>query len=108
VQVYLVVHQRAWVQITVDGEVVLTGRVLPGSAYPFSGEEQVEVRTGNGAALQVYFNRQDLGRMGLYSEVVDRIFTTEGILAPTPSVTPTITATSPATATPAMTSTPQP
>lgn len=108
VQVYLVVHQRAWVQISVDGEVVLTGRVLPGSAYPFSGDEQVEVRTGNGAALQVYFNRQDLGRMGLYGEVVDRIFTTEGILAPTPSVTPTVTATVPATAAPAVTSTPQP
>jgi hypothetical protein len=59
--VYVVVNQRAWMRATVDSEVVFQGRVVPGSAYTYSGNENVEIQTGNGAALHVYFNQQDLG-----------------------------------------------
>jgi hypothetical protein len=92
-QVYLTVHQRAWVRVIVDGEVVFEGRMLPGSAYAYDGSEQIEIITGNGAALQVFYNQRDLGRLGIYGEVVDRIFTLEGELLPTPTITPTPTAT---------------
>lgn len=92
VQVSLVVRQRAWVRVIVDGDVELEGRVIPGSAYTFSGEQVIEILTGNGAALQVFFNQQDLGPLGIFGEVVDRVFTTEGELLPTPTITPTPTA----------------
>jgi hypothetical protein len=100
IQIMVVAKQRAWMRVIVDGETVFVGRVIPDSAYPFAGNERIELLTGNGAALQVFYNQQDLGLLGLYSEVVERIFTLQGVQTPTPSV--------PSTATPAPTQTPTP
>lgn len=111
-QVHIIVRQRAWVRVTVDDKVEYEGRMLPGSAYTFTGVEYVEVITGNGAALQVFFNQQDLGQLGIYGEVVERVFTAAGVLAPTPTVAPTETPAPPDTpvpdATAAITPTPAP
>ncbi len=38
VQIYIVVRQRAWMQVLVDGREAFSGRVVPGSAYQFDGE----------------------------------------------------------------------
>ena len=83
VQVYIVVRQRAWVRVTVDGQVELEGRVLPGSAYLFSGNELVVIQTGNAAALQVYFNQQDLGVLGQFGEVIQTAYSPSGPVQPT-------------------------
>ncbi len=99
VQVYTTVRQRAWVRVTVDGEVVFEGRVLPGSAYQYEGEETVELLTSNGAALQIFFNQIDLGPLGLYGQVVQQVYTAQGVQTPTPTVTFTPTATPRATPT---------
>ena len=106
VQVYVVARQRAWMRVTVDGEVAFEGRVIPGSAYPFAGADRIELVTGNGAGLQVYFNQQDLGVLGQFGEIVQRIFTVQGMLMPTPAVPPT--ATQGPTATPSATPSPTP
>lgn len=105
VQIYITVHQRAWMRVTVDGEEEFDGRVVPGSAYTFTGEDQVEVLTGNGEALQVFFRDQDYGLLGSYGQVVDRVFTVEGIVAPTATPTPTVTPTPRVTVTPTPTGT---
>jgi hypothetical protein len=89
IQVYITVRQRAWIRVLVDGEMVFEGRVAPGSAYQYSGDDKVEILTGNGAAIQVFFNQQDLGPMGLYGEVVHRVFTRQGVETPTPTITMT-------------------
>lgn len=102
VQIYLTVYQRAWMRITVDGKVEFEGRVLPGSAYTFAGGDQIEVLTGNAAALQVFFNGQDQGVLGRNGQVITQVYTPQGVIAPTP--TPTI----PPTQTPLPTATPQP
>jgi cytoskeletal protein RodZ len=99
-QVYVTVRQRAWLRVTVDGEVVFQGRVLPGSAYQYEGEDTVEILTSNGAALQIFFNQQDLGSMGLFGQVVQQVFTASGVQTPTPTVTPTPTNTPRPTQTP--------
>jgi len=91
VQVYVIAVQRAWMRITVDGEVAYEGRVMPGSAYTFAGNERIELLTGDGAGLQVYFNQQDLGLLGAFGEVVERIFSIEGVQTATPAVPPTRT-----------------
>ena len=106
VQVSLAVNQRTWARVSVDGDVEFEGRMLPGSAYTFSGNEEVEILTGNGAALQVFFNQQDLGTLGIYGEVVDRVFTLQGMVLPTASPTPTTLPT--ATPAPQLTGTPMP
>jgi cytoskeletal protein RodZ len=100
VRVYVTVRQRAWVRVLVDGKLVYEGRVVPGSAYQYAGDTSVEILTGNAAALQVFFNQQDLGLMGLFGQVADRIYTREGMLTPTPTITPTPSATPQPSATP--------
>jgi cytoskeletal protein RodZ len=108
VQVYVTIRQRAWMRVLVDGEIEFEGRVIPGSAYQFSGDEQVEILTGNGAALQIFFGQQDLGPLGLFGQIVHRVFTVDGIQTPTPTVTVTGTAAPPASPTPRGTGSPQP
>jgi len=108
VQVYLIAEQRAWLRVTVDGVIAFDGRVTPGSAYPFSGREQIEVVTSSGSAFRVIFNQNDLGPLGLFGDPVIRIFTIGGVFTPTPlaSPTPTITPTPLFTGTPTPTATP--
>jgi cytoskeletal protein RodZ len=105
IQVYIIAHQRAWMRITVDGEIAFEGRVMPGSAYTFAGNERVEFLTGDGGGLQVYFNQQDLGILGSFGEVVERIFSIQGVQTATPSVPLTSTPLPTRTVTPTPTST---
>jgi len=107
VQVYIVVRQRAWVRVTVDGKVELEGRVLQGSAYLFTGNELVEILTGNGAALQIYFNQQDQGVLGSFGEIVSVAYSPSGVVQPvaTPTSLPTSTEEPTPTPTPALTAT---
>jgi len=106
VQVYVTVRQRTWMRVLVDEEVVFDGRVIPGSAYQYSGEEKVEILTGNGAALQVFYNQNDLGIIGLYGEVIHQVYTLQGLQTPTPTTTMTPTTTARPTRTPRVTATP--
>jgi hypothetical protein len=100
VQVYVVVHQRAWMRVLVDGQEEFEGRVLPGAAFPYAGDEYVEILTGNALALEVYYNEENIGRLGFFGEVVHQVFAVEGIFTPTPTNSPTPTATPRVTATP--------
>jgi len=108
VQVYVIVLQSAWMRVTVDGKIAFEGRVEPGSAFPFNGNNQVEILTGNGAALQIVYNQTDLGVLGVFGEVIDRIYTQNAIVEPTASITPSPTITPTPTRTPRLTSTPLP
>ncbi len=95
VQVYFTIQQRTYLRVLVDGEVQFEGRVLPGSAYPFSAKTQIEVMAGNGAGLQVFFNGVDLGLMGEIGQIVHQVFTVQGIFTPTPTITATASSTPP-------------
>lgn len=106
VQVYLTIRQRTWIRILVDGKIEFEGRVLPGTAYQYVGEESVEVLTGNGEAVQIFFNQGDLGPMGLFGQVVHQVFTLNGVQTPTPTITLTPTITPRLTRTPLTTSLP--
>jgi cytoskeleton protein RodZ len=108
VQVVLVALEQAFVRVTVDGKRMFDGRVTAGGAYPFDGKNQIEVLTGNGAAISVLFNQSDLGPMGSIGEVVNRIYTANAILNPTATITPSPTITPTPTVTPRPTLTPLP
>jgi len=105
VQLYVVVLQRTWLRIIVDNKISLEGRVEPGNAYSFNGDSQVQVLTGNGAALQIIHNQTDLGVMGGFGEIVDNIYTPNSIIKPTATITPTPTITPKPSLTPRTTST---
>lgn len=106
INLILVPRQRLWVQVTVDDQVVFQGRLLPGNAYDFSGQEQVDILTGNAGALQIFFNQEDIGSLGLPGQVVVLSFTENGLVLPPPTSTPTITPTPETTPTPTPTATP--
>ena len=97
VRIHIIVVQRAFLEVEVDGAVKLSGRVLPGETYDFIGQRTVKISTGNGAGIQVVFNGVGGGTMGGFGEVVSRTYTPTGVLEPipqpsaTPSVTPTPT-----------------
>lgn len=99
ISVYIVASQRAWMRIKVDTTVAFDGRVVPGNAYPFTGRESIELITGNGAALQVIYNENNLGTLGTTGEVVEITFTRDGTIVPTPVFTPTPTQTTQPSAT---------
>jgi len=103
VQVIIAVRLRAWMRVTVDGKVEFEGRVLPGSAFPFAGDDRIEILTGNGAGLEVNFNQTDMGTLGTFGEAVLRVFTVQGMQTPTATITRTP---APATITPTLTPTP--
>ncbi len=106
VQLVLIIADRAFLRVIVDGEVAFEGRVVAGGALNFDANEQIEVITGNGAAIEVIFNQSRLGLMGAYGEVVNRIYTVRGVLFPTPTEPPTATITPRFTVTPTITITP--
>ena len=112
VQLNLVAVERSYLRVLVDGEVAFEGRVVPGNAYPFEAEDQIEVLVGSGAAIRIVYNGRDLGLMGTFGQVVNNIYRSTEIITPTglPSLTPTITTTptqtAPPTATPRFSETP--
>ncbi|HOJ00413.1 MAG TPA: DUF4115 domain-containing protein [Anaerolineaceae bacterium] len=105
-QLYIVAQQRAWMRVTVDGNVEFEGRIIPGNAYTFSAQERILLLTGNGAALEAYFNQEYLGALGKIGEMVNLDFSAAGLSVPTPTITPTVLPS--ATPTPAPTFTPTP
>ncbi len=105
INILIIPRQQAWVQITSDSELIFEGRLIPGNAYDYSGSESVEVLTGNAGALQIYFNEQNVGSLGLVGQVLDLIFTKDGMILPTPPNTSTA---EPVQASPTPSTTPSP
>jgi cytoskeleton protein RodZ len=98
--------QNAWIKITSDGEMVYEGRVLTGNAYDYYADDQLELLTGSAGALQVYFNEQDIGSIGLIGQVSTLVFTPNGLVMPTATSSPTPTLTPQDSVTPSITPSP--
>jgi hypothetical protein len=105
VQLNLVAVERTYLRVSVDGKVQFDGRVLPGTTYPFEAGDRIEVLVGNAAAVKVTYNGRDLGLMGNFGEVIDRVYTAQGIGTPTATQPPTPTPTPYMTPTPSQTPT---
>ena len=89
INIILLPRQRLWVEVTVDGEMVFQGRLMPGNAYDFSAQEQIDILTGNIGSLQIIFNNEDIGSQGLIGQVGSLSFTETGLVSPaagTPSI----------------------
>lgn len=105
VQVNLAASERTYMRVTVDGKVQFEGRTDLASNYSYQAENQVEILVGNAAAVRVNYNGRDLGLMGNFGEVIDRLYTAEGVATPTSTQPPTRTPTPIETPTPSMTPT---
>jgi cytoskeleton protein RodZ len=100
INIVIIPRQRVWVRVITDSETAFEGRMFPGNAYDFSGQENLEVLTGSAGAIQIFFNEQDLGAPGLLGQVANLIFLEDGLVLPTPTKTPTFTETPDVTLTP--------
>jgi cytoskeletal protein RodZ len=97
--------ERTYLRVRVDGETAFEGRIAPRETMQFGAENQIEVLTGNGAALRITFNGRDFGLMGNVGEVVGRVYTIAGVVTPTVTISPTPTETPFVTSTPTPTTT---
>jgi len=108
VQVNLVAVERTFMRVVADGEEVFNGRVVPGTAYPFEAEEQIEILVGSGAAIRIVYNGRDMGLLGGLGQVISNIYLADEIITPTAQPSPTLTITAPPTSTLPPTLTPVP
>lgn len=108
VYVIVIALERTFMRVFVDGKVTFEGRTVPGNAYPFNGDKQIEVQNGNGSALKIIYNGTDMGVMGTFGEVVDFIYGIDVVMTPTMTPTPTSTITPTPTITPHPSITPRP
>ncbi len=93
-------------RIVADGNEVFNDRLVPGNAYPFYATEDLELTSGNAAAIQVAYNQQELGSLGVTGQVVRLTFNLSGISTPTSVPFPTSTPTVAVTSTPTPTTAP--
>ncbi len=96
----LLAEKRSWVQISVDGRVRFTGMILPGDILEYSANASIELTTGDAGGVRAFFNGQDQGVLGDIGQVAIRLWTSQGMITPTPTVTSTPTATLPPTRSP--------
>jgi hypothetical protein len=108
VQVDITSIGHTFMRVIVDGKIQFEGRTDPGLDYPYQGKDQIEILVGNAAGLKVKYNGRDLGLMGNFGEVIDRVYTSTGVVTPTSTVPPTSTPTLNISATPSQTATPTP
>lgn len=107
IQIFIIIHQRAYLKVIVDGVVAFEGRTIPGANLPYSGQQRIEILTGNAAAIQVFYNGQDLGTLGIFGEVINMTYTRDGVATPTATISPTPDEENLPTATPTYTPPPE-
>ncbi len=77
-----------WVSIEVDGNIVQSGTVLPGSVQVFEGQEQISVTSGKADKTVITLNGKVLGSLGDIPGVIrDVVFTKKTETIPESSVT---------------------
>lgn len=92
VQLDIIMEQSALVIVVVDGDEVFRGIARQGDELSFTGQQQIELSTGNAAGVRVILNRTDFGVLGNFGQVVTRVFLPIGMVTPTPTIDPIGTA----------------
>ena len=85
IQLQVTILERSWLSVVIDGETVQEGMVQTGDLFAWDGVELAQLRTGNGAGLDVTLNGQELGPLGERGEVIEKIWGLSGEIEPTPS-----------------------
>ena len=78
VQVSVTAHERAWVQVSVDGKTTFIGTLTPNETKEVAAAEQVKVLTGNAGALTISLNGKTLDSLGSRGQTREVRLTAEG------------------------------
>jgi cytoskeletal protein RodZ len=80
----IVIVERAWLQVTVDGQEQPGELLEVGEERTWEAEETIYFICGNAGGVEVTVNGNELGALGGRAEVVDRTWTPLGEITPTP------------------------
>ncbi|MTI60650.1 MAG: helix-turn-helix domain-containing protein [Firmicutes bacterium] len=70
--VKLIVIDRTWIEIVVDGDKVFTGILEKGEEKEYSGYDKLNLTIGNAAGVKVEIDKQESGPWGRKGEVVKK------------------------------------
>jgi hypothetical protein len=66
--------------VTSDGDVIFQGRQLAGNVLTYTGDEEIELETGNISAIEIIFNQRTVDPISEALGTAARLlFTTEGM-----------------------------
>jgi hypothetical protein len=66
--------EKTWLEVWVDGQSVLAETIQPGFTKSYSADQQVRMRVGNAAGVQVVVNGSSQGPLGARGQAVDAIW----------------------------------
>ena len=75
--VVISVVERAWLRVTVDGEVSYEGILPSGTIEQWVGREKIQLYCGNAGGVVVTVNGRTLGKLGDSQDVVIREWSVE-------------------------------
>lgn len=79
-EIVLLVRQNVWLRVTSDGDVIFQGRQLAGNVLTYTGDEEIELETGNISAIEIIFNQRTVDPISEALGTAARLlFTTEGM-----------------------------
>lgn len=81
----IAVIERTWLQVTVDGQEQPGELLEAGEERTWEAQEAIYFICGNAGGVEVTVNGKELGTLGGRAEVVDRTWTPQGEITPTPA-----------------------
>lgn len=75
-QITMDVVERTWLEVTVDGELVLGETVEAGNRLSWTATESISCHCGNAGGVRVTVAGEEIGALGDPGQVVDRVWTT--------------------------------
>jgi len=91
VDIELVISDRAWLQVTADGQKAFEGIMEAGQRRSWHGNDKVQVRCGNGGGVEALVNGLSIGTLGETGQVVDNEWLKESVPAVAPAAPATAT-----------------
>ncbi len=79
VEVLLALEESSWMRVTIDGSVVLEQTVEAGVTRDFEGEDEIRVRLGNAGGIRAQVNGEEVDSLGARGQVVEVVFTADGV-----------------------------
>ncbi|WP_420628585.1 helix-turn-helix domain-containing protein [Candidatus Leptofilum sp.] len=77
IELEIIILERAWMEVTVDGNVLFTGIARPTDPpYEWVANDEVRINTGNAIGVSVTINNVPLGPLGGRGEAKEEVWTT--------------------------------
>jgi len=77
IELEIIILERAWMEVTVDGNVLFTGIARPtDDPYEWTANEEVRINTGNAIGVSIVINNVPLGSLGGRGENKEEVWTT--------------------------------